>query len=250
MPLFYFLFMKYTGFLVLCFCYQLNSYSQQTIQFPAADNIILNADYYKLSDSSPFVILLHEEESSRGEFEEIAPRIKKLGYNCLAMDLRYGNKYGYVKNETSAQLKSLGIASKPYDARKDIEAAINYAFSVSHKPVILFGSSFSASLCLLAGEKNPKVKAVIGFSPGEFFGPGISIKDSLAGYNKPVFLASSTDESKYLNELVKSIPSVSRTVFSPASGKGLHGAKSLNKACSSSNEYWLALSLFFRELQE
>jgi len=242
--------MKWTNILILCFCFQLNSFAQQTIQFPAADNIILTADYYKLSDTSPFVLLFHEEGSSRGEFEEIAPRIKKLGYNCLAVDLRYGNKYEYVKNETSEQLKSRGISSKLYDARQDIEASINYAFRLNHKPVILFGSSFSASLCLLAGEKNPKVKAVIGFSPGEFFGPAVSVKDSLSGYNKPVFLASSAEESKYLNELIKSIPSVSRTVFSPSTGKGLHGAKSLNKACSSSNEYWLALSLFFRELQE
>jgi dienelactone hydrolase len=242
--------MKRIFFLILLACINFLAFPQQTIQFAAPDKTILTADYYKLGDASPFVIMLHEEESSRGEFGEIAPRIRKLGYSCLAVDLRYGNKFDYVKNESSELFKSTGHTAKPYDARMDIVAAINYAYNLSHKPVVLLVSSFSASLCLLEGKKNPKVKAVICFSPGEFFAPTIAVNDSLAGYNKLVFLASTSDESKYLNELAKSIPSVSKTVFSPTSGKGLHGAKCLNKACSTSNEYWLALSLFFRELAD
>jgi len=228
----------------------LYSSSQQIVNFKAADSIPVTADLYRSGNSGSFILFFHQEDASRGEFSEIAPKIKNLGYNCLAVDLRYGNKFAYVKNETSEHLKSIGITAKPYDARKDIEAAINYAFSISHKPVILFGSSYSASLCLLAGKKNPKVRAIIGFSPGEFFAPGIMVRDSLGAYDKIVFLASTPEESKYVEELARAIPAVSKTIFTPSNGKGEHGAKSLNKTCSSSNEYWLALSLFFRELAD
>ena len=228
----------------------LNSFSQQLVNFKATDSILITADLYKSGNSSSYILFFHQEDASRGEFSEIAPKIKNLGYNCLAVDLRYGNKFEYVKNETSYRLKSIGITAKAYDARKDIDAAINYAFSISHKPVILFGSSYSASLCLLAGKKNPKVRAVIGFSPGEFFAPSIKVRDSLLAYDKQVFLGSTPDESKYVSELANGIPAVRKTIFSPSGGKGLHGAKCLNKACSANNEYWLALSLFFREMQE
>jgi pimeloyl-ACP methyl ester carboxylesterase len=229
---------------------QLNSFSQQKINFYSSDNIRLTADIYKSSPSNPFVILFHQEGASRGEFDEIAPKIRKLGYNCLAVDLRYGNKYGYIKNETREYIDSLGINTKPYEARKDILAAINFAFNQNHKQVILFGSSYSASLCLLAGKNNPQVRAVIGFSPGEFFGSQISVKDSLIGFVKPLFLASSSEEHTYITEMTKGITSVSKTIFSPSSGKGLHGASSLTKDCKNKDEYWLALLLFFRELED
>ena len=242
--------MRWVPVLMVSFIIQINCTSQQIISFFSYDSIRLTADLYKIGNSNPFVLFFHQEDGSRGEYEEIAPKIKKLGYNCLAVDLRYGNKYGFIKNETSKYMKSLGITSIPYDAINDIEAAINYAFDLSHRPVILFGSSYSASLCLLAGKNNPKVRAVIAFSPGEFFGSQISVKDSLTGYSKLVFLASSRDENKYLSELTKSIPVISKTIFTPASGNGLHGSNSLNKICACSNEYWLALSLFFRELAD
>jgi hypothetical protein len=229
---------------------QINTHSQQKVNFYCSDSIKLTADLYKGVSSDPFVILFHQEDASRGEFDEIAPKIRKLGYNCLAVDLRYGNKYGYTKNETSEYLKSLGINPEPYEARKDVKAAIEYAFNQNHKPVILLGSSYSASLCLLVGKNNPKVKAVIGFSPGEFFGSRISIKDSLIGFTKPLFLASSSDEKIYLTEMTQGISSVSKTIFSPSTGSGLHGAKSLTNICSSKDEYWLALLLFFRELAD
>jgi hypothetical protein len=243
--------MKWIMLVGVYFFFEFSAISQQIVNFFTSDSIKLTADLYKSGVSNSWILFFHQEDASRGEFEEIAPKIERqLGYNCLAVDLRYGNKYEYVKNETREYLKSKGIDAEPYDARKDIQAAIRYAFSKSNKPVILFGSSFSASLCLLEGKKNPKVKAVIAFSPGEFFGPRISVRDSISGYDKMVFLASSVDENKYLTELARLIPAVSKTIFTPASGKGLHGAKSLNKICSASNEYWLALSLFFRELAD
>lgn len=229
---------------------QINSICQQKVNFNSSDNVRLTADFYKSGSSNTFVILFHQENSSRGEYREIAPKIRKLGYNCLAVDLRYGNKFEYIKNETREFIDSLGINPIPYEARKDIEAAIDFAFKLNHKPVILFGSSYSASICLLVGKNSPKVKAVIGFSPGEFFGSQFSVKDSIIGFIKPLFLASSSDENIYLKEMTKGVATLSKTIFSPSSGKGLHGAKSLTNLCNNKDEYWLALLWFFRELEE
>jgi dienelactone hydrolase len=242
--------MRFIILLALFLISEISSLSQQKISFYSPDSIRLTADLYKNGSTDPFVILFHQEYASRGEYEEIAPKIRKLGYNCLAVDLRYGNKYGYIVNESNEYLKSLGINPQAYDAREDVTAAIDFAFSQNHKPVILFGSSYSASLSLMVGKNNPKVRAVIGFSPGEFFGSTISVKDSLIGFNKPIFLASASDEKRYLIEMTKGITSSSKTIFFPVNGTGLHGAKSLNKICSCKDEYWLALLLFFRELAD
>ena len=242
--------MRHIVLFFIPFLTQINSVSQQKVAFYSSDSIKITADLYKSSSLNPYVILFHQEDGSRGEFNEIAPRIRKLGYNCLAVDLRYGDKFEYIKNETREFIDSLGMNAIPYEARKDIVASIDFAFKQNHKPVILFGSSYSASLCLLVGKNNPKVKAVIGFSPGEFFGSQFSVKDSIIGFNKPLFLASTSDENIYLKEMTKGVPTLSKSIFSPSSGKGLHGAKSLTNLCNNKDEYWLALLLFFRELEE
>ena len=224
--------------------------AQDKILFPATDSLPVTADFYPANADLPYILLFHEEGSSRGEFRDIAPRLVKIGFNCLAVDLRLGKESHYVPNETAERADSLHLYPRKTDCLKDIQGAILYAVKKSHQPVILLGSSFSASLCLLAAKKNPDVKAVAAFSPGEFFQPQISVKDSLQGYNKLTLITGTRFEYPYLIKITKNIPRDKKTIFVPTQAEGAHGVKALLKSDPASNDYWLSLLMFFRNVKK
>ena len=127
------------------------------------------ADYYEADPKASYILLFHQAGSSRGEFTEIAPRFVKLGYNCLAVDLRSGNETKYVINQTALKAKNLNKPTKYLDAALDMRAAIEYASNKSRKPVVVLGSSYSASLGLLLVKTNPQISAVISLQPWRIF---------------------------------------------------------------------------------
>src|SRR6056297_1463351 len=52
---------------------QLSVYAQtNTITFHSGDSLALTADVYLEADTLPFLVMIHEQGSSRGEFEKIA----------------------------------------------------------------------------------------------------------------------------------------------------------------------------------
>jgi len=79
--------------------------AQKAVTFTAKDGLLVTADLYESDASYPYLLLFHQAGSSRGEFREIAPRLTKLGYNCLAVDLRAGNENNFVVNQTSLRAK-------------------------------------------------------------------------------------------------------------------------------------------------
>jgi len=237
-------------FLIMIFLQiELNCHAQEKISFFAADSLKITADLYFKDYSCPFILLFHQSDASRGEFIEIAPRLLKLNYNCLAVDLRVGEKINYILNETSERAKAINLPQNLIDAKKDIEAAIKYVSKFNKNSVILFGSSFSASLCLITAKENSNVKAVVAFSPGEFFRPEVIVKDLIEGLNKPVFVSSTDLEYEYILQLMSGISEKYKTIYKPKSGKGVHGAKELWKTSESSDECWLELLLFFKKIR-
>lgn len=225
-------------------------YSQETVTFYASDSLPITASLYEKDASVPYMILLHQAGYSRGEYKETAPRLTNLGYNCLAVDLRSGDQVNFVQNETAKEAKKRKLPTEYLDARKDIEAAINYTYEKSQKPIILVGSSYSASLALLIAKGNQKVKAVIAFSPGEYFGSNFKIQPQLKNYDKPVFIACMQREYPYVIELAKYIPDNNKTIFKPQEGQGEHGSKCLWSSSVSNKEYWLGILMFFNKIND
>ena len=218
-----------------------NSYSQEAVTFQAKDGLIINAYDYNLNDTIPYVILLHDIGGSKNDYADIAYKIVKLGYNCLAIDMRVGN------NETSSEYKKNHPDPDLIEALKDIEAAINYAYNKKQKPVILFGTGFSASLALMEAKNNDKVKAVIAFSPGEYFGT-LKVEDQLQGFSKKAFVACSQMEYPYIVQLLSKANQKNIIIFKPGTATGKHGLKALDTKTPGSKEYWLNLYLFFKKL--
>jgi len=223
--------------------------AQEKVSFTAEDGLPVTADLYKVNPDKPYVILLHQASYSRGEYKHTARKIVKFGYNCLAVDLRSGGEVNYIQNHTALLAVQKGYSTDYLSSLKDIEAAIQWVKQRNDDPIILLGSSFSASLSLLLAKGNPDIEAVIAFSPGEFFEPEISIKHKIKNFNKPVFVAASKREEDYIKEMFHFVPSANKTISTPQNGSGEHGSKSLWKSNPSSKEYWLALTMFFSKIR-
>lgn len=242
--------MRFAALLTLISIMIMETIAQRTITFPSKDGLTITADLYETDENNPYLLLFHQARFSRGEYKETAERFLKLGYNCLAVDLRSGKEVNFVTNKTAEAAKAKNLPTNYLDARPDMQAAIDYAVNKSKKDIVVLGSSYSASLALLLAKSNPQIKALIVFSPGEYFDKPNLIRDTIAGLDIPVFAASSADEYSYLKELFTKVNPVNVNLFKPSKGKGVHGSSALWKKNPGSEEYWLSLLLFFDQIKE
>jgi len=219
------------------------------VKFPSKDGVTITADMYEADPSYPWVVLFHMAQSSRGEYQRIAPRLNKLELNCMAVDLRSGKESNFIVNETYVLAKNAGLGTGYLDAEKDMQAAIEKAYLIGRRPVIIFGSSYSASLALKLGAEMPQVKAVIAFSPGEYFGKDLDVAQAASQLTKPTFIACSADEKKYTDKIANAVRSDKKIYFVPAKG-GAHGSKSLEKGSEGETEYWIQLINFIQTVKK
>ena len=228
----------------------MTSEAQQTITFPSSDGLIITADLYMQDKSLPYIILYHQANFSRGEYKETAPKLLKMGFNCLAVDLRSGKEVNYIQNETAAKARDKNLPVEYLDAERDMISAIEYIKKQSKERVILFGSSYSASLALKISKNNPSVSVVVAFSPGEYFQPQVTLKTQLAKFDKPVFIASTTNEHPFIKEMMAGVSDNLITWWTPVKGPGIHGSKALWQASPGSEECWMSLLMFFKNLKK
>lgn len=223
--------------------------AQQKITFPSSDGLTITADLYIQDKGNPYIILFHQANYSRGEYLESAPRLMKLGYNCLAVDLRSGKEVNYIQNETAAAAHDKHLGTEYLDAEKDMLAAIEYVKKLTKERIILLGSSYSASLTLRIAKDNPSIKAAIVFSPGEYF-PKLKLKNEIVHFDKPLFIASTSSEHPYIKEMVSGINANFISWFVPSKAKGIHGSRALWASSPESEECWMALLQFFRKIKQ
>ncbi|MFM9051459.1 MAG: alpha/beta hydrolase [Bacteroidota bacterium] len=226
----------------------LNSSAQLTIQFPSKDGLTLTAQWYPVNESMPVILLCHQNRFSRGEYTETALKLNKFGFNCLAIDQRVGDEINGVKNQTARLAKKQGMNPTFLDAEQDIQASIDYLYEKYGKPVIVMGSSYSASLALKLSNHNPKVLGVVAFSPGEYFSDKTYIRKSMSGFDKPLLAISSKAESSSVKSLISDAGSVLKIQYVPKNA-GEHGSKVLWSSFKGNEEYWIVLMNFLDKLR-
>lgn len=218
------------------------------IEFPSRDGLIISANSYEYNvPNEPYIILCHQAGYSRGEYRETAKELNALGYNCLAVDLRSGKECNNMINETAARAAEKKLSVNYSDAEQDMASAIDYVYTKTGKPVILVGSSYSASLALKIAVNNEKVLAVAAFSPGEYI-KGTNIAQSISALDKPAFITSSKKESGNVAQLIKGIKPQVINHFVPT-GEGDHGSKVLWTNNPDNAEYWQAFKSFLSKLK-
>jgi len=236
-------------FIIVVFIIPMQLSAQRKVTFLASDKLEVRADLYLYDRGAPYIILFHQENSSRGEYREIAPKLQRMGFNCLAVDLRSGKECNFVQNETAALAQKNNIPVTLLDCEKDIQAAMEYVEKTAIKNrYILFGSSFSASLAMKVANQNRRVVAVIAYSPGEYFTP-VNVTDWLKDFNKLIYISSTKREQPFITELVKDIPEQLLTLYQP-SGDGVRGAPALWNAHPQANDCWISLMLFVKKVKD
>ncbi len=231
------------------FTFSLSGFSQNTVTYPSKDGLQITADEYKAENSDTVILLFHQAGSSRGEYNEIAPKLNTLGYHALAVDQRSGNSSNGVKNKTKQQAKQDGKKTSFKDAFQDIEASIAYVKKTySPKKIIIWGSSYSSSLVLkYAGDFPDSVNAVLSFSPGEYFGSKSFISESAKNITIPTFITSAKNERKGWATIYNVIPSKQKQEFIP-NGSGNHGSSTLWSSKKDHKEYWTAVEGFLKTI--
>ena len=219
-----------------------------TIEFPSKDGLLITADLYEVENPKLTILLCHQAGYSRGEYVKTALLLNALGYSCMAIDQRSGKEVNGVHNETMLRAKENGLGTKYLDARQDIEAAIDYLYNYNHEqPIVIVGSSYSATLVLLEAKENKKVLGVASFSPGEYY-KGIDVNYEITGFSKPLYVTASNSETPNLATLVSGVSSEYITHYKP-SEKGVHGSRALWETTDGSVRYWDSFKVFLESVQ-
>ena len=180
------------------------AHAQTPVQFKASDGVTIYANYYPAKASSqPMILLFHQAHSNRYEYSTIAPRLEALGFSCLATDQRFGGAMFGENNETDAHMSKAAAQSHNVAGfEADLEAALAWAHAKDpRRKVILWGSSYSASLVFVIAARHPaEVAGVLAFSPGEYFPdhPAL-IEDAAKKVHVPVFITSENSADAVAN---------------------------------------------------
>lgn len=228
-----------------------NEFNGETVHFTSSDGLKITVDLYMTADiKAPFIILYHQAGYSRGEYRSIAPKLNKLGFNCMAVDQRSGNEVNGVINETAKEAKKLNKPTEYLDAIPDIEAAYLYVkHSIKPNKIIVWGSSYSAAIVFFLGSAHYNgINGVLAFSPGEYFKiNGKEIQSYAAKLNCPVFVASAKDEYKSWKGIYAAVKK-DKYSFLP-NNNGKHGSKALWSDNNGNQEYWKAVTGFLNRLK-
>jgi pimeloyl-ACP methyl ester carboxylesterase len=187
----------------------------------------IKATYYPAPAPKALILLFHQAGANRSEYNDIVPRLVQSGYSALNVDQRGG-----------------GLLGSMIDGKPDMEAALAWAQGKA-VPVIIWGSSYSASIVyMLAAEQPEKIKAALVFSGGDYLGGG-RVLSAARKVSIPIFATSSPDEVAEMKSILDLAPSARKTFFIPKRG-GVHGSGTLSPQQNpkGAEENWAAVLAF------
>ncbi|PTM39161.1 alpha/beta fold hydrolase [Bosea sp. 124] len=223
----------------------------EPVTLVAADKVKVFAEYSGDADKArPVVLLFHQASSNAGEYATIAPRLNALGFNALALDQRSGGSGWGRENQTA---KGVRAGAGFEQVLPDLEAALDWARASGRTgKVVLWGSSYSASLVFLLAAKHPgRVAGILAFSPGEYLGGGGTVRAAAAKVAVPIFVSSASDpgEIAAAKAIIDASPAAVKTQFRPK--VGTHGSSTLrlDRNPAGAAENWQAVEGFLARLK-
>jgi cephalosporin-C deacetylase-like acetyl esterase len=148
------------------------------ITFVTPDNVVIKGTWYSSTNNfhAPIIILIHQYQTSRHDFDAFIPTLLTQGYSVLAYDTR----------NTSELL----------DLPKDVPGAIAFVKKqngVDPMRIGIIGASVGANIAFVAAGAVSEVKAVVLLSPG-VSGVRGQVQNGSNHPPKNVFVASDENE--------------------------------------------------------
>ena len=202
------------------------SLSAKTLELPTADKALVVADLERSKAKNTRVALLfHQAGSNRHEYDPIAPALRKLGFDTLALDQRSG---GRMWGQTNATVDKRGRSTSYLEALPDLEAAVAWAAAKGYKTILCVGSSYSAALNFLLAAKHKAVSAIASFSPGEYLPDKGMVGKAAAALKLPIYVsAGSSPREEQRLDLVLKRRKGNQGVTRHRAKHGVHGASTL-----------------------
>ncbi|TJY36435.1 alpha/beta hydrolase family protein [Pontimicrobium aquaticum] len=224
------------------------------ISFYTKDSLKIYGDLFEISKTAPTILLFHQGgANSRGEYQNIIPILKEEGFNVLTIDQRRGGQRFGSYNRTVAE-----IPKNTYDycdAYLDLEAALEFV-KTSHftGKKIVWGSSYSATLCIkLASKNTDAIDGVLAFSPasGEPM-EGCRPEEILKTLKTPLLLLRPSIEAEI--ESVKTQLALAKEYNHETyvTKNGVHGSSMLveDRVGSSIDENWEVVKTFLNKYKQ
>lgn len=166
----------------------------QPVTIRTKDNIDLAADWYPITGSSRFAILLHQRTLTKESWAGWAAALNAKGISCLAIDER-----GSGASTMGGKLDYQNFSDTDYRKRERDVAAVFTWLQQEQKAVesnlILVGASVGANLAIRFLADHPSVPVAIALSPGtNYF--GITTTDAVKQLNsgqRAILVASDDD---------------------------------------------------------
>ncbi|TAM75294.1 alpha/beta hydrolase [bacterium] len=224
----------------------------QNVVLTAADGVRIYGVYVNAGPAAKATILLfHMARSNYGAYEPIIPALVAHGYNCLAIDQRSGAPDWGRENQTVAHLGNQPTAFLA--ALPDLDAALAWAhIHAPDRPIIAWGSSYSAALIFLLAARHPgEISALLAFSPGEYLGDGTTVHRAAAQVRVPIFVDSAADawEEARAASILAASPSMHKVQYLPH--YGVHGSSTLRVDADprGAAENWSAVFAFLHAIE-
>jgi dienelactone hydrolase len=206
--------------------------------FRAADGVSVTADsYVPAGPRAGCVLLMHQSGGSRGEYRVIAPQLAARGWRALAVDLRFGHldRATGLRNETGEGVGAPGILDRnDAEARRalfrasaaDVEASLTHLMDSGCSDVVVWGSSATTIPALERVKDDPRIRAAVLFSPGEYMREDREAMRRMArDVRRPVLVVYGRGEAQTAQPVADAVPAAHRTVH--ASDVGGHGSSIL-----------------------
>ena len=222
----------------------------EKITFPSKDGLTIHANLYHKDQKSQVILFCHQARFNKFEYTGIAKKLHEKGFNCVAIDQRSGGGIVEEINETNEEALKKKLPVDFLDAKQDIEAAIDYVSKKYDQPIILWGSSCSSALSLYIGCENPNVKAIIAFSPGNYFDKELgALIPRLQKCEKPFFITSSKEEVTETKQMLADVKLKPLQIQFIPDSDGFHGSRALWRSSTNNEEYWKAIDSFLSQIK-
>src|SRR5579871_3191318 len=179
--------------------YPPTSVPAQEVQIKMADGLVVKGTFYPAAAATPApaVLLLHQYNGNRRQWDAFTVALTAKGYNVLAVDQRgfgeTGGQVDWTLAERDAAMLMTWLREEP---------------TVDLDRVAVVGASIGSNLALRVCASDPKCHTAIALSPALDY-VGVTTKNVVASmHNKAIFLVASERDANPSADGVKALTAI------------------------------------------